>query len=478
MAELVDAIDLGSITERCGGSSPFTRTIYMNDRKKMTEIKKIFDKGLERKFNVNVKADELNNAVNEQSLKQQETLKIDGFRKGKVPLEFIKNKYSALLLSESVEKIVDNSISNLIKDNNLNLIGKPKVDVKTLEIGKDFEFDVEFELLPEIPEIKYNKINLKKQIVQISNKDMEESKNRLLKSKSIWTERDKNYKACNGDKVKIDFIGKIKDIPFEGGKAEGYDLELGSKSFIDNFEEQLIGKMANEEVNVNVKFPEEYHKKELAGQSAVFEVKIHNISSPEVPVLTDEFVKENFNLDNIQQLEKMIEKELSSVYEKSSLSKLKSNIFDWLKKNIKIEELPRSAIDEEFNRQWKQIEDELKKNPDKFKNDKEKEKEKSLIRQNAEDSIKVGLILSEIGKINNIRVSNTEVIEELRKLASVYPGQEQVIIDFYLKNKNSMNQIMGELLENKVIDFIISKSNLEEEKLSLEDFMNNKSKQL
>ncbi|MDD2840086.1 MAG: trigger factor [Rickettsiales bacterium] len=436
----------------------------------MTEIKKIFDKGLEKKFSIKIKSVELDKAIEEQGLKQQKTLKVDGFRKGKVPLDFIKNKYSALLLSETAEGLVDKNVSDLIKENKLNLITRPKIDVKTLELGKDFEFEVSFELFPEIPEIKYSKINLKKQKVQVAKKDIEEGKHRLIKSKATWKEQDKEYKANTGDKVKIDFLGKIKNVPFEGGKAEGYDLELGSKSFIDNFEEQLVGKKAGDAIDVKVKFPKEYHKKELAGEPAVFEVKIQSVSKPEVPALTDEFLKENFGIENIDRLEEMIEKELSSMYENASKNKLKNDIFDWIKKNVKIE-MPKSAVEEEFNKQWEQVENELKTNPNKFKTEKDKEKEKELVKENAEDSIKLGLILSEIGKANNIKVSDAEIIAELRKRASVYPGQEQMIIDFYMKNKNALNQITGSLLEDKVIDFIAGKINIEEENLSIEDFM-------
>lgn len=432
----------------------------------MTEIKKIYDKNLEMKFSIEVKADELNKAIELEAEKQQKTLKVDGFRKGKVPLDFIKNKYSAVLMSDAAENIVNDNISKIIKDNNLNLISRPKVDVKTLEIGKDFKFEITFELYPEVPEIKYNKISLKKQKVQISPKDIEEGKNRLLKSKTSWEEKEDDYKAQNGDKVKIDFLGKINDVPFEGGKAEGYDLELGSKSFIDNFEDQLIGAKAGDEIDVKVNFPKDYHKKDLAGQPAVFEVKVHKVSSPKTPELTDEFLKENFNIESIKKLEEMIENELSSMYENASKSKLKSQIFDWLKKNVKLE-LPKSAVDEEFNRQW---ESELKSNPNKYTDEKEKEKAQEEIRENAEDSIKLGLILSEIGKANKIEVSQNEIIAELRKMASYYPGQEKMIIDFYMKNKNALNQITGNLLENKVVDFIIGKVNIEEEVVSLEDF--------
>lgn len=441
----------------------------------MTEIKKIFDKNLEKKFSVKISADELKKEIDQEAAKQQGKLKVDGFRKGKIPLDFIKDKYSALLLSESAEEIVEKNVSSLVKENNLNLLNRPKIDIKTLELGKDFEFEVSFELYPEIPEIKFNKMHLKKQKIKVAKKDIEEGKNKLVKSKATWKEEPKEYKAKSGDKIKIDFLGKIKDVPFEGGKAENYELELGSKSFIDTFEDQLIGKKAGDNVDVKVSFPKNYQKKELAGEPAVFEVKVHSISSSELPELTNEFLKENFNIESVEKLEEMIEKELSSMYENAVKSSVKNDIFDWLKKNVKIE-MPKSIVDEEFKRQWEEIENELKTNPNKFKNDKEKEKEMESVRENAEDSIKLGLILSEVGKANKIKVEDTEVIDSLRRMASAYPGQEQMIIEFYMKNKNMLNQITGTLLEGKVIDFICGKADIEEVEITAEDFLSKQDK--
>lgn len=439
----------------------------------MTEIKKIIDKNLEKKFSIKVSADELNKAIDAEAEKQKDKIKIDGFRKGKVPVDFIKSKYSAVLLSDAGESIVEKTINDIIKENNYNLIARPNVDVKTLENGKDFEFEVSFELYPEIPEIKYNKMNLKKQKVKIDKKDIEEGKNRLLKTRANWKEQDDSYKAQNGDRVKIDFLGKLNGEPFEGGKAEGYELELGSKSFIDNFEDQLIGKKAGDEVEVKVNFPKNYHKKELAGQPAVFEVKVHKVSTSEMPEVNEAFLKENFNIESVEKLEEMIEKELSSMYESATKSDVKAEIFEWLKKNVKFD-LPPSIIEDEYKREWAPIEEELKTNPNKFKSEKDKEKEQEEVRQNAEDSVKLGLILSEIGKANKIEVSDAELIEEIRKRASAYPGQEQMIADFYMKNKSALNQMTGLILEDKVIDFICKQANIEETEVSVEEFMKSK----
>ena len=434
----------------------------------MTNIKKVSDKDLELKFEISVSVDELKQEMEKEAEKQQKTLKIDGFRKGKVPLSVIKNKYSALILTESAENLVENTINKIIDENKYALISRPKIEIKTLESDKDFEFTATLELYPEIPAIDYKKMKLEKEKVEISDKEIEESQKRILKNFLQWVEQENTYKAEKGDKVNINFLGKIDGKPFDGGKAENYDLELGSKSFIDTFEDQLIGAKTGDEITVKVSFPENYHSKELAGKPATFDVKINSVSTPGKQEVDDEFIKKNLNIENLEKFHEMIKKELTSIYERGSKNKIKNAIFEWLKKNVKIE-LPKTIVDEEFNRQWAEVERDLSKNPNKFKDEKEKEEEKDKIRKEAEESIKLGLILSQIGKENNIQVQETEIIEEIRKRAASMPGQEQMFVDFYLKNKTALNQITGSILEDKVIDFIADKADTKEVVVSVED---------
>ena len=434
----------------------------------MTNIKKVSDKDLELKFEISVSVDELKQEMEKEAEKQQKTLKIDGFRKGKVPLSVIKNKYSALILSESAENLVENTINKIIDENKYALISRPKIEIKTLESDKDFEFTATLELYPEIPAIDYKKMKLEKEKVEISDKEIEESQKRILKNFLQWVEQENTYKAEKGDKVNINFLGKIDGKPFDGGKAENYDLELGSKSFIDTFEDQLIGAKTGDEITVKVSFPENYHSKELAGKPATFDVKINSVSTPGEQEVNDEFINKNLNIESLGKFHEMIKKELTSIYERGSKNKIKNAIFEWLKKNVKIE-LPKTIVDEEFNRQWAEVERDLSKNPNKFKDEKEKEEEKDKIRKEAEESIKLGLILSQIGKENNIQVQETEIIEEIRKRAASMPGQEQMFVDFYLKNKTALNQITGSILEDKVIDFIADKADTKEVVVSVED---------
>ena len=266
----------------------------------MTNIKKVSDKDLELKFEISVSVDELKQEMEKEAEKQQKTLKIDGFRKGKVPLSVIKNKYSALILSESAENLVENTINKIIDENKYALISRPKIEIKTLESDKDFEFTATLELYPEIPAIDYKKMKLEKEKVEISDKEIEESQKRILKNFLQWVEQENTYKAEKGDKVNINFLGKIDGKPFDGGKAENYDLELGSKSFIDTFEDQLIGAKTGDEITVKVSFPENYHSKELAGKPATFDVKINSVSTPGEQEVNDEFINKNLNIESLE----------------------------------------------------------------------------------------------------------------------------------------------------------------------------------
>jgi trigger factor len=421
----------------------------------MSSIKKIKNDELSKSFKVVVDNKDFLTEYNNKVLNIQKDIKLDGFRKGKVPEKIIKEKYSGTILSETAELIINGEIKKISDENKFELAKQAKVDIKNLATDKDLEFEVSFELLPEIPEIKYNKINLKQQNIIVSKKDLEDEKLHILRNKAEWKKVEESAK--DGDKVKIDFNGKIDGVEFEGGKSKDYDLILGSKSFIDTFEDQLIGKKTGDELDVKVAFPENYGKQELAGKKAVFEVKINAVLRAELPKLTDEFIKENFNIENLEKFEETIGKELKNAYGKTAKNKLKSDIFDYLDKNI------------EFNLPDSILEDEIKRNT----NDKSTEEDKRKAEEKAEREVKLGLIINNIAKKNDITTSKEEVIREVYKSVSMYPGQQQQMVDFYLKNQYLMNQIASQVIENKVVDYIINQINIENVDITIDDFVKN-----
>lgn len=394
---------------------------------------------------------------------------LKGFRKGQVPVAVIKEKHGQAIMAEEADKIINDTIKNLIKDNNLKLAMSPKIDVKTFEDGKDIEFTAAMELYPEIPEIDLNKIKATSRNAEIQGSDVDEALNKLLKFYRKWNKKeDASYKAKSGDSVNIDYLGRIDKEAFEGGTAKGYQLELGSKSFIDDFEEQLVGKRAGDEVKVKVKFPKDYHNATYAGKAAEFEVKINEILIAENPEVTDEFIKTNFGLENKEKLTEAVKTQVEDNYKNISRNLFKKDLFDFLNKKYDFD-LPEGLVNEQLESIWKEVEEELKQNPDKFKSEKDKEKAKEKKREVAERMIRCGMILSDLAQKNKVEVSNDDLNKELAKIFGRFQGQEKAIVEFYQKNPAAIQQLKGSIIEEKTIDFILNQPSLDKKDTSLKD---------
>jgi trigger factor len=267
------------------------------------QIKNTYDKKLKKDFHVVIPRHLIDTKVNNYISKIQGTFSLKGFRKGQVPVAIIKEKYEASISAEEADKIINETVKKIVTDNNIKLAMTPKIDVTSFEDGKDVEFTATMEIYPQVPEVELNKIKVTKRDVEIAASDLDESLAKLLKFYRKWNPKNASEKSKIGDSVNIDYVGKIDKVEFEGGAAKSYQLELGSKSFIDNFEEQLVGKKAGDEVRVKVKFPKEYAKAEFAGKAAEFDVKINEVLAAEMPEINDDFIKNNFGLDSKAKLE-------------------------------------------------------------------------------------------------------------------------------------------------------------------------------
>ena len=240
------------------------------------KVKTVFDKKLKKDYQIVVPHQLIEAKINGSMAEIRKTLNLKGFRKGQVPLDVIKQKYGQSIMADESDKIVSEQVNKIVKDHGLKIAMQPKIDLKTFEANKDLECTVSFELFPEVPEINFDKIKVTKREADITAADISEGSSKLLKFYRTWDKQDASHKAKLGDSVNIDYVGRIDKKEFDGGAAKGHQLELGSKSFIDDFEEQLVGKRAGDDVKVKVKFPKEYHSAEFAGKAAEFEVKIKN----------------------------------------------------------------------------------------------------------------------------------------------------------------------------------------------------------
>ena len=342
-------------------------------------IENISDKKLKKEYKVTIPYAMIDEKVDSYIDKVRPTYNLKGFRKGQVPANVIKEKYGKSMLAEESDKFINETIKDLVKDNDLKLALSPKVDVEDFEKvandNSDIKVNVTFELYPEVPEVNLSKLKIVKREAEINQKDVDEALDKLLKFYRKWDKQEDSYKAKKGDSVNIDYVGKIDKEEFEGGSAKGYQLELGSKNFIDNFEDQLVGKKAGDEAKIKVKFPKDYHSNKFAGKAAEFEVKVHEVLTAQAPEINDEFVKSNFGMDNKDKLEEAVKKQVEGNYEGMSKNLFKKELFDFFDKKYDFD-LPEGLVEEQLKTIWAEVEEELKTNPDKFKNDKEKKKAK------------------------------------------------------------------------------------------------------
>lgn len=432
------------------------------------QIKNTYDKKLKKDYHVVVPYQLIELRINDYVAKVRGNFSLKGFRKGQVPVEVIKEKYGSSIMADESDKIINDTIKKIVQDNNIKLAMSPKIDIKNFEQGKDVELVATMELYPQIPEIDLSKVKVIKRETEISAADLDESLKKLLKFYRKWNAKDAAYKAKIGDSVNIDYVGKIDKQEFEGGAAKGYQLELGSKSFIDDFEEQLVGKKAGEQVRVKVKFPKEYHKEEFAGKAAEFEVKINEVLTAEMPEVNDEFIKNNFGLENKSKLEEAVRKQIEDNYQSMERNLFKKELFDFLNKKYDFE-LPEGLVEEQLKNIWAEVEEEIKANPEKFKNDKEKEKAKEKKRETAQRMIRCGMILSELAQLNKVEVTNEDINQEIGKILTRFPNQEKAVLEYYQKNAGAVQQLKGSIIEEKTIDFILKHPSQEKKKVSLKE---------
>ncbi len=433
------------------------------------QVKLANDAKLKKEFQIIIPKGLVNEKIENSAKEISKTINIKGFRKGQVPTKVVVDKYGKSIMAEESDKMINEQIRKIVDENKLKIALQPKIDIKSFEEDKDLEVNATFEIFPEVPEIELKKLKLSKKEVKVESQDIQESIDKLLRYFKKWDKQEDSYKAKDGDAVNIDYEGSVDGEKFEGGAAQGHQLELGSKSFIDTFEEQLVGKKAGDEVKVKVKFPKEYHAPNLAGKKAEFKVKVNDVSIANLPEVDDEFIKNNFGLENKAELEKQTEKQILDSYSNLSKNMFKKDLFDLLDKKFSFD-LPEGLIEEQHNRQWAQIEQELASNPDKFKNDKEKNKAKDEERKRAISMIKSGIILNEIAQKNKIEVASQDIDQELQKVMQQYPGQEKMVIEYYQKNPEAIHQLRGTLIDDKTVNFIIDNVTLDKKELSIKEF--------
>ena len=432
--------------------------------------------GLSRVYGVTVPAADLTEKLEARIAEITPTLNIKGFRPGKVPPAHVRRLYGKALMGEVVEQTLSETTQKVIADNKLRPAGepdlKPEGDLGQVIEGKaDLAYEIALDLMPEFEPVDLTTLELKRPVYEPSEAEVDEAVAELAKQNRTYEPRTgKTVKAKDGDMVVIDFVGKLGGEPFAGGSATDAELVLGSGQFIPGFEEQLVGAKPDTDMEVKVTFPENYQAANLAGKEAVFEVKVKEVKAP-VEATPDDAFAEKLGVENLEQLRDLLKTNLSDQYARASRFKLKRALLDQLDTKHDFP-LPPKMVEAEFASIWNQVQQD-KTNGSLPPEDAEKTDEQlqAEYRKIAERRVRLGLVLAEVGRANEVQVTDQELAEAMRQEAMRYGQQAQQIFDLFRQNPNAQAQLRAPIFEDKVVDLIVSKAKVEEETVSKEDLL-------
>ena len=407
-----------------------------------------------------ISADELQKAADEILTEYGKKAKIPGFRAGHIPLSVLRQKYNANAISEAIDKLMNQDLNAYLDEKKIRLAGSPKADLPKWEMGKDAEYTLEFDILPELPDFDLTKITVTKPVAKLDPAEVDKALENIRRSRSTAEKQDEKYKAKDGDTVVIDFKGFMGKTAFEGGEATKHHLILGSGAFIPGFEDQIIGHKAGDKFDVNVKFPKEYHAENLAGKDARFEVLVHEVRKHILPDVNDELAK-SVGFDTVDKLKQHITDVLNEQYDEASQRAMRNELLDALSDKVKLS-LPENLVEQELAMAKSEHEHHNAEHGHEHKWDEKSE------RKEAERRVKLGLVLAEWGNKNKVEVTRDDLQQAVWAEASRYPDPKQ-IFEFYNKNPNALAMLRGMLFERKALDEMLKNVKTKDKAVKADD---------
>jgi trigger factor len=436
------------------------------------QITETVSEGLRREFKVVIAQTDLDTRLNGRIEEIKPKMNLKGFRPGKAPVSYLKKTFGKSMMGEIVEAAVNESSQQAIKDNSLKPASQPQVDLvsemdKVIDGKSDLEFTVKVDLMPDFELTDVAKLKVEKLVADVTDADVDEALKRLADQAKSYTAAPAGTAAESGDLVVINFVGKVDGTEFPGGKADDFNLTLGSNQLIPGFEDQLIGAKQDEERAVNVTFPADYPEASLAGKDAVFDVTVKEVRKPDAFVMDNEFAKK-FGMDDVATLKDRVREQIKSDFANASRLHLKRRVLDALDGTHSFP-LPPGMVEAEFNGIWRQVEAELKRENKTFADEGKTEDElKAEYRKIAERRVRLGLVLARLGEQNGITVAPEEVSRAISARARQFPGQEQQVFQFYSQNPQAAAEIRAPIFEDKVVDFIAELADVTEKKVDRE----------
>ena len=432
--------------------------------------------GLRHEFKIVVPASDLEARLDNRVSEIKDSVRLNGFRPGKVPPAHLKKIYGRSLMAEAIEALVRETNAKIVTDNGFKLAMEPKVtlpegkdEIESVFTGQsDLSYTVALEVLPPITLADFKGIKIERPVAEVTAAEIDEAVSRIANQNRPYSARADEGKVASGDRVTISYVGKIDGEAFEGGTGDDIVVNVGSNTFIPGFEEQLIGMAAGEARTVNVRFPNNYLAEKLAGKDAVFEVTAKSIEAPGEVTIDDAFAK-SLGLETLDKLKDAIKDRLTREHAAASRQKLKRVLLDRLDELHKFD-APPTMVEDEFNNVWKTVLSDLESSGKSFADEgTTEEKAKAEYRAIADRRVRLGLVLAEIGEKNNIKVNDEELSRAAADRARQFPGQEQQVWEYYRKNPQALASLRAPIYEEKVVDFIVELANVTDKPVSRDE---------
>jgi trigger factor len=410
--------------------------------------------GLKHEFKVTVGADDIRQRIDTRLREIGRQVKLPGFRPGKVPMPVLRQRYGSSVMGEVLERAVNDGSNAALKEHKLRPALQPKVEIVAFNEGTDLEYKLAVEVLPEVVPMNFGELKLERLRPDVPDEEVDKALERIAKQQRKNEPVDRP--AASGDVAVIDFAGSIDGQEFPGGSAKGHRLEIGTGQFIPGFEDQLVGAKAGEPHTVTVTFPADYGARDLAGKTASFAVDVKEVREVK-PQPVDESLAELVGMENLAALRDAVRQQIERDYGSVARQRLKRQLLDRLAERHHFA-VPQGMVDIELDVIWKQFEAERKRAKEQGvaeAEEKSDEEIKAEYRNIAERRVRLGLLLSEVGRAHNIQVQQEELNRALGEEARRFPGQEREVIEYYRKQPGAMDTLRAPIFENKVIDYIL-----------------------
>jgi trigger factor len=443
------------------------------------QVTQTSSEGLKREFKITIPATDLDAKLSERLEGLKDRVRINGFRPGKVPTQHLRRMYGKSVMGEVIQEMIGESNRRIVEENGIKLAMQPDVKLpedeaevaRVLEAKGDLVFDVSVEILPKIELADLKGIKAEKPVAEVSDDEVNETLERIAKQNRAYIPKDKKgAKAADGDRVTVDFKGEIDGALFEGGSGEDMAVEIGAGNFIPGFEEKLIGAKAGETRDVEISFPADYGRADLAGKPVKFTVTVKAIEAPGETVIDDELAK-TIGMESLDKLKEAIREQHERDLGLVSRQRLKRVLLDALDERHSFE-LPPTLVEQEFSIVWQQVERDLAQSGKTLADEgKSEDESKAEYKKIAERRVRLGLVLAEIGEKNDIKVSDDEVTRAVVDRARQFPGKEQQVWEYYRNNPEALAELRAPLFEEKVIDYIAELADVTEKKVTRDELI-------